>query len=1574
MAERISNNLNTISIRLNHSNYNQWKTAAETFLKQKPLYHHVQYASYDAYRTATYSTSAINEKRYFIARQIIYAKDITLFYTENHQDDEIDELQKSEAYKNTFTSYESSYSKAQEKWSNEETQMEGFFSSCIELNIWQDARCLKSAFLVWEHLKRATGQQTTSSWLSSLNSFFSLSMKQNETLSNFAGRVIQSNNTVNDVGDEKVKFQPLHVIAKIISSIPNTSTYSLLLQSIHQVEKAKLTIEYLQNVFIEEDVRIANALKFSNQEKKKETANQFTPKKSQVPKSEEKEKDKKPRKCQVATCKNLVAADKPSYILKCPTCHTAFMKEKKEAEEKKKDSGDKQKASNVIVLSTTNSRDSESIDRFAKYLDSGSTAHVVNDELPMTNLRICKKLIAGPTGETTSSTFKGSHQMQVEGQSIEFSDVLVVPSLERNLLSVSKITEADENISVIFNKKSFEVFLGEVSLTGRTLFQGHIDETGLYKVSESLDDSATRESAEVERAVVAKVETITYPEKKKVIFSPDSLPLDSVKTDRLNFGGTLGGTLGGDAGGQMPPLPHELPLSAQNTPRSRGIFQSIFSILNFDTAQHSNDPMPNFLNAITKASKQPAKTLQQWHLDLGHLGKKKIQQLADLNLIKIKESSDIFECVSCDAAKMKRKAFAKAMPPKADNVGEVIYSDVCGKISPPTMFGEKYIVTFIDELSGYISVFLLKRKSEVFSHFKDVRARLNNQNATTSVKMFVSDGGGEYIGEEFQEYLNKKGITHVKTPPNTPQRNGKSERLNKILFDLARAMLKHRKMPLRFWGEAVLYAAYIINRTPKIDNDKSRHEMLLGRKPSLSQTLEFGSPVMLHNHDPYIKKLEDRSFEGIFLGFFEDDHTYKILKISTNELISTRTIHSYPQQVLEFDENDWEEKFFVDDDDSWQSGLTNQAQYRLYDQYQMINNNNINNNNINNQNFLKDNFLNDQTNNNDNFLNNNDHNPVDKIQYELSQQDEEEIDDEPPPCHIKIPFHEQVLEIPQPEIQVVEPSHKHATRSKGPIQQQVLSVIEVEQILALANLETPNTFKQAMKSPQVAEWKKSIQAEHQSLIDHGTFEIVDRPINKKPITSRHVFKIKTDDKGAIAKFKTRLVARGFNQTYGEDYFEVFSPTLRMESVRFLIATAVMKQMKVHHLDVETAFLNGTLAEDIFMEIPDGFDQFDKSKQCFKLKKSIYGLKQASRVWNELFTAELINLGFKRSDGDPCIFVLTNQQQLIALIGVFVDDCFIVGGDKDIERIKSQLMNIFKMHDLGPLTFALGIKFNQQKDFSIKMSQSLYVEKMLEKFSMQDCRTTTTPLPIKESSQTNPKPYEDINRYQQLVGSLIYLSNSTRPDIAYAVSFLARSMHAPTESDFSNGKRVLRYLKGTKNLALNFNNNQQSLFVYSDSSYAEEKDRKSVGGYVSMMSGAAITWKSTKQSIIAQSSMEAEYIALAEAAKETQWLRKLQQEIFSNSSSTPTTIFEDNQSTIKLSNNPLHSNRSKHIDVRYHKVQELVANKTINIQYKPTTEMVADIMTKSLQTTLHDRFVLGMGLVVDADLYQYFNYL
>jgi hypothetical protein len=244
--------------------------------------------------------------------------------------------------------------------------------------------------------------------------------------------------------------------------------------------------------------------------------------------------------------------------------------------------------------------------------------------------------------------------------------------------------------------------------------------------------------------------------------------------------------------------------------------------------------------------------------------------------------------------------------------------------------------------------------------------------------------------------------------------------------------------------------------------------------------------------------------------------------------------------------------------------------------------------------------------------------------------------------------------------------------------------------------------------------------------------------------------------------------------------------------------------------------------------------------------------------------------------------------------------------------------------------------------------------------MMDAKSAPTPLPERPAADNqNNVPFEDINLFQQLIGCLIYLSNVTRPDIAYAVGYLARNMQKPSQADWSHGKRVLRYLKGTRDLSINYAE-QDQLVGYSDASYAETKDRKSVSGYVFMQARAPITWRSSKQDITAQSPMEAEYIGLADANNEATWLRKLQVEVFPQVHA-PIVIYEDNQSAINLSLNPVHSNRSKHIDVRFHAIRDAIAQKHVDVEYLPTAEMIADIMTKSLGRILHRKFVEQMNL-------------
>jgi len=272
---------------------------------------------------------------------------------------------------------------------------------------------------------------------------------------------------------------------------------------------------------------------------------------------------------------------------------------------------------------------------------------------------------------------------------------------------------------------------------------------------------------------------------------------------------------------------------------------------------------------------------------------------------------------------------------------------------------------------------------------------------------------------------------------------------------------------------------------------------------------------------------------------------------------------------------------------------------------------------------------------------------------------------------------------------------------------------------------------------------------------------------------------------------------------------------------------------------------------------------------------------------------------------------------------------------------------------------LGIEV-ERDDTTIKLKQQKYIDQVLQVFNMQDCKKVTTPATKETNIEDEKKLFDDITLYQSAIGSLNYISIHTRPDISFAVNQAARKMKNPSIADWQKAKRILRYLQGTKELQLTLSKEKPpELKGYSDASYAEEKDRKSTSGYVFMKNGGPISWKSSKQHIIALSSTEAEYISLTDAANEAMWLRNFDREIKNQSNTVE--IFEDNQSAIHLSSDNIFSHRTKHIEVRYHFIREKVLNKDIKLTYCPTDLMIADIFTKPLDRVKHLQLPTALGL-------------
>ncbi|KAG8976249.1 hypothetical protein FRC05_004499 [Tulasnella sp. 425] len=527
-----------------------------------------------------------------------------------------------------------------------------------------------------------------------------------------------------------------------------------------------------------------------------------------------------------------------------------------------------------------------------------------------------------------------------------------------------------------------------------------------------------------------------------------------------------------------------------------------------------------------------------------------------------------------------------------------------------------------------------------------------------------------------------------------------------------------------------------------------------------------------------------------------------------------------------------------------------------------------------------------------------------------------------------------------------------------------------------ADSTEPQSFQEAMLRPDKEKWFEAAMTEIQAHVDNGTWELVQLPPDRKAIGSRWVFKVKRDAKGEIERYKGRLVAQGFSQRPGIDFHEVFAPTMRWGALRTIFALAAIEDMKIESIDISNTYLNGVLPEGevVYMRQPEGFQQKDDEWVC-RLKKGLYGLKQSGRLWYQRLGDELEKLGFKRLVSDPSIYAW-GKEDIKVIVPVFVDDLTLVSKSKaKIKEVKEALAKVFKLRDLGPTTFLLGMQITRDRSTrTLHLSQRQYVVDLLERFGMSDCAPVTTPMEpgLKLTKDTCPTTQAEINEmrnipYLNTVGALNYLAIATRPNISYTVGKLARFNSNPGMQHWKAVKHLLQYLQGTKDMKLTYAPDPKvaSIFkTYTDSDFAGDKENgKSTNGYIVKVGTGAVSWASKLQGVIAKSSTEAEFYGASFAGTEIKWLRNLLQEL-GYSFPKPSPLFVDNQSTIQVLNDAVHHSRMKHIPVAEFWIRDEVSKAmSISVHYCPTEEMPADLLTKALtrQTVVDLRERMGLHM-------------
>jgi hypothetical protein len=494
-----------------------------------------------------------------------------------------------------------------------------------------------------------------------------------------------------------------------------------------------------------------------------------------------------------------------------------------------------------------------------------------------------------------------------------------------------------------------------------------------------------------------------------------------------------------------------------------------------------------------------------------------------------------------------------------------------------------------------------------------------------------------------------------------------------------------------------------------------------------------------------------------------------------------------------------------------------------------------------------------------------------------------------------------------------------------------------------------------------------MDVEINALKENHTYDIIASNQNDRILKSKWVFKKKLNKDGTVNKYKARLVAKGFLQRHGKDFFETFAPVAKFKSIRLLLAIAAYRKQKVFHDDATSAFLNGILKERVILEPPEGYkvqtEKQDMPTKNFKwlLRKALYGLKQAPREWNEVLHKFLTGNGFTQSKRDPCIYIKGNGDKQI-LLGVYVDDILTTGKDTAaVNAFRDSLKRKFKCSQGEELKWCLGMEINQRED-GILLTQENYINQKLAEFGVYLKPDVQRKIPLVANFQQllieaqDSEEYDPKFPYREIVGSLMYASSVTRPDISAAVGVVSRFLEKPKRLHCEMVKQILYYLRQTADYGLFYGSKgNQTVTGYVDASWANNEDYTSLYGFAFLFGKSLISWCSKKQRGVALSSTESEYMTITHGSQEALWFLELLNEMGIEQRTVD--LYEDNEASINMSNNPQEYKRTRHIQVRYHFVRDLVKENKIRLVHVGTADQLADIFTKGI-SSFHLRNILS----------------
>ncbi|KAJ0551653.1 putative RNA-directed DNA polymerase [Helianthus annuus] len=902
---------------------------------------------------------------------------------------------------------------------------------------------------------------------------------------------------------------------------------------------------------------------------------------------------------------------------------------------------------------------------------------------------------------------------------------------------------------------------------------------------------------------------------------------------------------------------------------------------------------------------------QLWHKRFAHLNFDSMKLLHDKNMVTgIPRIRRTTKCEGCLLGKHTRTPFTSHSW-RAKARLELVHADLCGPMQVQSLGHSLYYFLLIDDLTRMSWVYFLSKKSEAFDKFK-VFKQLVEKQCQGFIKVLRTDRGGEFCSKEFNSFCEEQGIRRELTTPHTPQLNGVVERKNRTIMGMVRSMLKDKEMPNFLWAEAVATAVYILNRSPtSAVEGKTPLQAWSGETPDVSKLRVFGSIAYKHVYAHGRKKLDDRSQRMVMIGYSAQSPSgYRLLDPVTRKVEATRDA-----TIIEEAAWNWKEK-----------SKSEKADFNVaFD---------------------------------------------DPFSVEVLSQSE----DGPTPYVESTPTN---INMQQTSSYQMSPSSSVGTTidaSSSQSMQTPLNIRPLSDIYATTQPLEPEEYIHLQFALSICDplcfddaahkkvWQVAMAEEIAAIEKNNTWELVPLPAGKNIVGVKWLFKSKLGANGQVIRHKARLVAKGYSQKKGVDFEETFAPVARFETIRVVLAVAAQRGWLVHQLDVKSAFLNGELDEDIYVEQPEGYKLKNSEDKVYKLKKALYGLKQAPRAWYAKIDGYFTKNGYNRSLNEPTLYVKQVSNNDIIYVCLYVDDIICTSSCESlVSEFKQGMQEVFEMTDMGLLQYFLGLEVKQSTD-GIFVSQGQYARNLLDKFQMKGSKFEA--LPMSPGDKPQLEDGEDkVNEtlYRSLVGGLMYLTH-TRPDLAFSVGVLARFMQSPSKQHLAAAKKVLRYIGGTVDLGLKYERrNDLQLVGYTDSDWAGCKDdSKSVSANVFLLGNGAVSWCSKKQKTVALSSTEAEYISATTGACQAIWLKRILYDLGINQQK-ETILFCDSKSAINLSKNPVMNSRSKHIELRYHFIRDMVNQGQVKLEFCGTNEQLADLMTKAVprEKLVHLRFKIGV---------------